>query len=1294
MDDWNDFGAPGALANNPESFASSSREAPYPTSSHSTLETFSDSSAALVDGDANLGTTAHPSQRNPPAPVERSSILGAIPFLSASRQRRATRAAAAAAAAVAAATVNAASKPQHAASQSRDSPDNPEAPPQAHVHPAPDADADADPNAQPQPEVRDVARDMHVSIEGAALADAPATELDSGLLMDDVVDGMSAASDSDAREPVSVMMPRPKRGVPINDLGEDAHSFMPPADSDVPDSRSNTRFTPRRGDLDDVPDDYELNIEGFHFARSPISLSEADGEPISEIPTSMLAHVEKSYIKLEVISAKQIRGLIIFFNVFLCLSLLYTLFLTIANNTFFKTAEQAVPLPESFLTTKQKAQAVLGPVAVVRDENGTVRPVEFEGVVAIAGPNNQPNSVPLARSVLPSYNLTRDSPDCPADFSNLRHPAYAPMFAIVGLYETRTGFRKGPVCPLPPLPPITDFKPASSQPLFLTPRQQPAPAGAPPVLPPPGVPISGDSPSDAASDPSSGTSPSGTTSSSSDDFDPEDAYLVYFLPVTVSFAPSIIKLLHTVSAAAISLFFLILFVLFLIRLYVAGRRNITHEQIWTSILILVTALYFNGVEKITDAIDVIGAMNGAPRNNEFPTWINNISTVLENIRDAAFLTFTYFYLWASFDSYRVLDPTQRLTFMKFYAPKLIILVPFAAAQVAVHYAIKMEISEVPLLTAPAMGFIFSSFHLMYYLKLEFILAVVKTIVDLILLMVIFRSGWLTMRALERAPYMKYRSKRVGFRFFLYINFVFYLFFVLLHWVLFFGTPPGELVVRVAPPERTLRLGLSFQANAGTWWVIVGYVICTAYVHLPHNCVGWYRGWFVSSKLASPGSKWSFDSRSGIEEERSGERSVNVSSKPSGKDVKMNSETWSNDDDTPVSLVDNDSELQQQIVEPITYRKRESKDSLELKANCFTMQTHVIMFNFAWYVYYYGTSKLENFRPRENPLPFEFSVDRHVKSDETDTQALVLDCTDRIIVTFKGTTSMKNLRTSIQLSQELLRNVVKLNADGEDESGRLKKLFGPRYMFGKIHKGFATAYMSVMDEVVGRVRALRHQKMRPVFLTGHSLGGALATICSLDLWVKLNISRREIFVSTFGSPRVGNAYFAAVYKEVVPLHWRIVVDPDMIAKLPRVGYTHVGKKVVLTPHGGMIIDPNALENRPWTGEAAGFAYHRKASYLLAMRAWCVRNHGLTYTPVFWPFPVRPEDERRFAGAFDEEDVEQNVDGRAVAEKIIRLDAMVDALGGGDDLGENNLAIVSKWGRLTRRLLLNDKLGGVS
>lgn len=1268
MDDWNDFGTmqPGS----PGSFASSP-DPPYAESSRSTLDTFSDSSAALLDASSHLSSSrnrlvagARHGEPNPSAtgssPLEpslqRSSFLSSIPFLSTARQRRADRTAAAAAAALAEAHANAAISP------------NANPTPVANTH---QSNTVSNASLTQGRTIRDSNDDEHQSVQGGGSSpiinmNKPCNHDPLPVIADEVGEGLSASSGSDDIEPRSVMMDRPTRRTGHDPFGEDG-GLMNETNSDNDPNEDNNispsaRYSLRRGDLDDVPDDYELNIEGFRFTalKTPNSLSETDVEPgSSKIASCLLRPHEKSYIKLEVISAKQIRSLLQFFFSFLALSVVYTLFFLIVSNTIYKKT-QSIPLPAALLTQEQM-------------QNGFNYP-------STARRSSPQSSLPRKRS----FRDRRKYDYCPCRSSDVEvtiaSTSPSDLLYSVGLCNLRSGLVRVPTC--------------KHEAKYQSRQGPPIPPGGPPQ-PPMSSPPDGD-PQDSSSPAVSGP--------------PQ-----FLVPVAFVLLPAGMKAAHLLFAIILSVFFLVLAVLFLIRLIKTKRRNITHEQIWVFILLLMTFFYFDIVENVMDAYQTISLAIRTDSSVEFPDWLQKTSDVIESVRVAAFTGFAFFYLWANLHSYRILESSKRLGFVSFYLPKIAILVPFVAFQIISQRVLLFEFSEVPLLTAPVLAFIFGPYRMTSYLKIETIFAILKTLWDFLLMLIIFFEASKTMRVLEQAPYMKYRAKRIGFRFFLYINFVFYSCFIVLYWLALFGRPVGDILIRVAMPSNRVRAGLAWSHKTGSWFLIVGYVLCTAYVHLPYTCVGWFAGWFRSSTLALSGSQWSSTlSEKSVERGKSEPPSVETSVRKPGQSERSPDESWVDDAAKPLAvaiqnrnrledmqnhsahstpIVDDDAELQQQIVEPITYRKRESKDSLELKANCFTMQTHVIMFNFAWYVYYYGTPKLEKFRPKENPLPFEFVVDGHVISDATDTQALVLDCTDRIIVTFKGTTSMKNLRTSLRVNPTWLRTVVRLNADAEDESMRLRKLFGVNYLKAKIHQGFATAYTSVVDEVVDRVRRLRDKKLRPVFLTGHSLGGALATICSLDLWVKLNISRREIFVSTFGSPRVGNTYFAAMYKEVVPLHWRIVVDPDMIARLPRVGYVHVGKKVVLTPHGEMIIDPTALEHRPWSGEAAGFAYHRKASYLLAMRAWCVRNHGMTYTPVFWPFPVRPEDERRFAGAFEHDDDDGKPAGRKVAQKIIRMDAMVDALGSGDnDLADS--AAVEKWARLTRRILLNEKLGGVA
>ncbi|KAF5796979.1 putative triacylglycerol lipase [Helianthus annuus] len=49
--------------------------------------------------------------------------------------------------------------------------------------------------------------------------------------------------------------------------------------------------------------------------------------------------------------------------------------------------------------------------------------------------------------------------------------------------------------------------------------------------------------------------------------------------------------------------------------------------------------------------------------------------------------------------------------------------------------------------------------------------------------------------------------------------------------------------------------------------------------------------------------------------------------------------------------------------------------------------------------------------------------------------------------------------------------------------------------------------------------------------GHSMGGAMVAFCILDL--ALIYGSKNVQVTTFGMPRIGNAAFASYYSQVVP-----------------------------------------------------------------------------------------------------------------------------------------------------------------
>ncbi|MGA7629118.1 MAG: lipase family protein [Terriglobales bacterium] len=87
----------------------------------------------------------------------------------------------------------------------------------------------------------------------------------------------------------------------------------------------------------------------------------------------------------------------------------------------------------------------------------------------------------------------------------------------------------------------------------------------------------------------------------------------------------------------------------------------------------------------------------------------------------------------------------------------------------------------------------------------------------------------------------------------------------------------------------------------------------------------------------------------------------------------------------------------------------------------------------------------------------------------------------------------------------------------------------------------------------------------VTICGHSLGGALATLLTID--VALNTSCHAPTAYTFASPRTGEHLFAGSFNASIPTHYRIVNRQDLVPKLPPIlplPYEHVNTFLELVP----------------------------------------------------------------------------------------------------------------------------------
>lgn len=115
----------------------------------------------------------------------------------------------------------------------------------------------------------------------------------------------------------------------------------------------------------------------------------------------------------------------------------------------------------------------------------------------------------------------------------------------------------------------------------------------------------------------------------------------------------------------------------------------------------------------------------------------------------------------------------------------------------------------------------------------------------------------------------------------------------------------------------------------------------------------------------------------------------------------------------------------------------------------------------------------------------------------------------------------------------------------------------------VHTGFFKSYnnSALRPNITAAIAHL--QELHPdssTYVLGHSLGGALAQICALDIAV--NMGEQQVGVITFGSPRVGNAAFDAFFMQHVQESWRLTHNRDIVPSVPLqlMGFHHVPREV--------------------------------------------------------------------------------------------------------------------------------------
>jgi triacylglycerol lipase len=174
---------------------------------------------------------------------------------------------------------------------------------------------------------------------------------------------------------------------------------------------------------------------------------------------------------------------------------------------------------------------------------------------------------------------------------------------------------------------------------------------------------------------------------------------------------------------------------------------------------------------------------------------------------------------------------------------------------------------------------------------------------------------------------------------------------------------------------------------------------------------------------------------------------------------------------------------------------------------------------------------------------------------TDGWAYILEGKEIIVLAFRGTVSQKNWHADF--------NAALIHPPNTDANLR-------------VHEGFYRAFSNLSDGTKGIETKITEVKQEtqgqiPIYITGHSLGGALAQISAAVLG-----NDQIAACYTFGSPRVGNLVFDLWVK---PPSYRLVNYADIVPQVPPpLVYRHSGDPRYM---------PDVMTNSPYRFQPGPF-----------------------------------------------------------------------------------------------------------
>jgi len=178
---------------------------------------------------------------------------------------------------------------------------------------------------------------------------------------------------------------------------------------------------------------------------------------------------------------------------------------------------------------------------------------------------------------------------------------------------------------------------------------------------------------------------------------------------------------------------------------------------------------------------------------------------------------------------------------------------------------------------------------------------------------------------------------------------------------------------------------------------------------------------------------------------------------------------------------------------------------------------------------FGFDEIVDFAPDDNRLPVRKELAAGWTSEAA--RGFIGSNENAIVLAFRGTDDVADWLINL--------NVVQI-----EDHGAL------------VHRGFSQALTAVWPRIEAKLQSLLDCRPRKIWVTGHSLGGALATLAVLRIQ-RMGIEQLETY--TFGQPRVGNRSLA---EQITSPFYRFAYYADPVCHAPfsvprTMHYKHAG-----------------------------------------------------------------------------------------------------------------------------------------